>query len=231
MKKKFSILLVLICTLALAMTACGEEEGRRRKRDTSKDSVTKSSVPFEQIKLDKIGNHTYIDETYFDRVYVDKSTKKEILKILKEADESIDFDIYFTGYGNSMADGSLRVNGYFCKEGAIVVDLLYEAIEGRDGTYQWYGLNDTPYRLNINSSDIIPVASVFDTVYNLAEDNKDKIFENTNEEPITGTYGLYYNEFDGLYYEFKINEYSCIKVNAYTGDVINEYYWDGVYVD
>ncbi|MBR3636784.1 MAG: hypothetical protein IKN45_02580 [Lachnospiraceae bacterium] len=236
MKRKFGVIISLVLMTSMMLTGCRHVFVKNPV--SSSGGVlyvptvnTTASTAFTAEGVRKVGNHTYLPDDFYERRNRDKSEANVIEARIEEADKSLDRDIYVNGVGGPMDNGEYRLLGQAYKNGAVLQDNCFCATKENKPSYTWSENDLTIPEPDVDTTGIIPVSDVFDTVFELCEQNENQMFRYRSKEPIRGTYILKAGIADGLYYEFTINEYSTVKVNALNGQVIMQNFWDGVYVD
>ena len=189
-----------------------------------------TSDPIEAEKMKHIGKHIYFEENMIDSRNLDRKEKNEILDYLEDLDETIDFDIYVTGFTKIREDNIIRVYARQYINGAVVDDVYYASDFIQ--TPNIVLASDFHEVTSLDTSSVIAPDQVRGDVLTRANANLNKMNVSQSNPEINGTYKLQYSVFDGkLYYSFILNEYSEVKVDALTGAIYSEYYWDGIYED
>ena len=236
MKRKYAVLIPMVLSAVMLLTGCRHVFVKNPVSNSGgviavPTPNTTADTAFSAVAVRKIGDHTYLPVDFYDLRSRDTSEAEVIEACLEEADKSLDRDIFVNGIGESWTNGKYRLFGQACEQGAVLEDIRYCATKENTPLYTWFQNDLTAPEPEFDTSGVIPASDVFETVFELCEQNEDTIFRNRNKEPIRGTYILKAGFSEGLYYEFTVNEYSTIKVDAHSGQVIMKNFWDGVYVD
>lgn len=228
--------LAMIAFLAKGAEIPSTEFGRNTVTVAPTKAPTTAQDAFSEMKIEKIGNHTYYSETMFDLRGRTEEEREEVLSQMRKADKQLNRDIFVTGFNSEFGTENFRLFGLRMTNGIAEAKMsLNSGWDMEKDEVLWgshrYGLIEFMPEVTIDPEGVMQAELLFEKVYNLAKDNEKYIFEHRRTEPISGTYMLKANEEGVVYYEFRINKYTTIEVNAKTGEVMNEYYWDGVYVD
>lgn len=200
------------------------------------EAQTTAETAFSEVKLTKVGNHTYYPDTLFDSRYVSEENRKIVFAEMEKADKCLETDVYISGFNQEYMSEYFRLYGYRMTDGIVEPEFSLNTGRGSDGTVSWgshkYGLLSLlPDAGYVNGDGVRPASEFFAKVYDLAKEHEKQIFRHCKTEPIRGNYMLNADLQGNVFYEFTINAYTTIRVNARTGAVMEEYYWDGVYVD
>ena len=186
---------------------------------------------FKEIRVFKIGDHTYYDTTFFVDRNADKETQKAVLAQMKATDKSLNHDLYIYGCNYSRDSKDVRLYGYDYVDGVIMIDVYYCVNCPGGVAGDWERGDYTVTQQPVDKDGLVDPKETEKYVYDLCEQHKSAMFFGSNDGPIQGTYRLMAHQDGTLYYEFTINEYSRVEIDAHTGEVIMQNYWNGVYVD
>ncbi|MCR4640544.1 MAG: hypothetical protein K5697_00760 [Lachnospiraceae bacterium] len=234
MIKKMIVSAAALVTLSLVLLSNGGSIKTAPGQSTvGTVSSLVSPVPASALRpviIKTLGNHTYYSDEVIQNRSDDRATQQYILNCLKEADKSLNEDIYVFGIGESETRGEYRFWGNKYVNGIVVDESYMGAAYDSFNGYVWGRLDYTKTYPSPMAKGVVPPRDIIDDVYAAADANKDQMFFG-KPEPISGTYMLKADLGGSLYYEFTINEFSRVRVDALNGDIIMEHYWDGVYVD
>ena len=213
--KMLVMIISAILVASLLTYAISIAEMKKSERGSAENAV------FTEVKMVKVGNHTYYPDTLFGLRRPKIEDKEWIIEFMKKADRDLTYDVYVTGFNSMYATDEFRMFGLKMEQGVVEPDIsLNTGI-----------LPDNFPEIPIDLTAVRPADRYFDAVYALAEEHKDEMFAIRGEEPIRGTYMLKVKHTGEIYYEFVINEFSYVNVNAKTGEIMYRSFWNGVYED
>ena len=227
MKKKTALIpIVLMLLLSLCFQGCNNPFKNAGKINIP----TNPQTAFSPVDIGKSGNHTYYDKEIFTRNGMDQQRRQFVEKCMKDAEKSLQDDVFVTGTNNQYDNDMFRLFGYAYKNGVMIEGYSMTAEYNSRGVMTWYPYDSSIPLPVIDTSNIRPATDFYNLVYNLAEPHKNEMILGGNGS-IRGDYALKSDLFGKLYYDFNLNEYSHIWIDANDGTVRREYYWNGVYVD
>ena len=227
--KMLVMIISAILVASLLTYAISIAEMKKSERGSAENAV------FTEVKMVKVGNHTYYPDTLFDLRRPKIEDKEWIIEFMKKADRDLTYDVYVTGFNSMYATDEFRMFGLKMEQGVVEPDISLNTGILPDGSVIWgssrYGIEENFPEIPIDLTAVRPADRYFDAVYALAEEHKDEMFAIRGEEPISGTYMLKVKHTGEIYYEFVINEFSYVNVNAKTGEITLQHFWNGVYED
>ena len=213
-----------------------------KAKSMSKTAIATITPPsFSAKETGHYGDHIYWPEDFWGSDYLNEAQKNDIFSYFPDIDRKLSGDVYITsissGDGSPYLDYDYSIR--FCQfiDGVIINNTRMAATiqNGQVSIsmdYSYPFLDSIP---DLDSSALVPMDEVIQTVEKHAKDHENEMFMG-QKEPIKGTYTLHYGTLYGAYtptyyYDFVINEYSNVEVDPFTGNVLHENYWNGVYVD
>ena len=201
----------------------------------TRGTTTKS--PFVELKMEKLGNHTYYSESMFTNQNAIKNGRETVLEQMRIADANLEYDVYVTGFNSMYGTEDFRMYGLLITDGVPNNDFsITSGFNPETGKVDWvshrYGLLSLiPAPKWVDRLDMIPVEEAFRTAMSLAEENKHTMFRLRKEEPIRGTWMVKCDAEGNVFFDFVINDFSSVWIDGKTGEVLRAYFWNGIYED
>ena len=220
-------ILILISAMCFAgFTACGVSTDSSMGTNYAENVNKKAVKAFKEVKLIKVGEHTYYPDYLFESDDRDKKFKDYILSVLEKCDKDLHDNIFVYVIMEAETKDEFRFSAKIIMDDVILEEGEMMNWYTPETGYVWDYDYSKFRRCDFTKSDLVSIEEASTTAYEDAKANSQKLY---NGNKISGTYLLKADAQGNLYYEFTVNIYSLVTIDAKTGSIIKAHYWDGEY--
>ena len=220
-------ILILISAMCFAgFTACGVSTDSSMGTNYAENVNKKAVKAFKEVKLIKVGEHTYYPDYLFESDDRDKKFKDYILSVLEKCDKDLHDNIFVYVIMEAETKDEFRFSAKIIMDDVILEEGEMMNWYTPETGYVWDYDYSKFRRCDFTKSDLVSIEEASTTAYEDAKANSQKLY---NGNKISGTYLLKADAQGNLYYEFTVNIYSLVTIDAKTGSIIKAHFWDGEY--